>query len=76
MEEKIRIIMSTILDIPLEKIDQEISMESCDEWDSLQHMNLLFAIEEEFRLELDDDEVLHMKDYRSIVNVLEDRNIL
>ncbi len=76
MEDRIRVIMSTIFDIALGKIDSEISMESCDEWDSLQHMNLLFAIEEEFGLELDDDEVLHMKDYTSIVNVLADRNIL
>ena len=68
--------MSTILDIPLEDIDHEISMESCDEWDSLQHMSLLVAIEEEFGLELNDDEVLQMKDYTSIISVLEDRNIL
>tara|TARA_B100000780_G_C21114079_1_gene450522 strand:- start:1469 stop:1672 length:204 start_codon:yes stop_codon:yes gene_type:complete len=66
--------MSSIFDIPIEEINEQTSVENCVQWDSFQHMSLLVAIEEEFGLTLNDDEVLGMKDFTSIIDILESYN--
>ena len=75
MKDKLRNIMSYVFDVPIETINTDTSTENCEEWDSLSHMNLLFAIEEEFDLTLTDDEVLEMKDFSSIIGLLESKKI-
>ena len=74
MNERLQNIMATVFDIKVEEINEQTSVENCEQWDSLQHMSLLVAIEEEFSICLDDDEVLRMKDFTSIIDVLETHN--
>lgn len=74
MNERLQNIMATVFDIKVEEINEQTSVENCEQWDSFQHMSLLVAIEEEFSICLDDDEVLRMKDFTSIIDVLEIHN--
>ncbi|MDB4856690.1 acyl carrier protein [Gammaproteobacteria bacterium] len=71
MNERLQNIMANVFGIKLEEINDQTSVENCEYWDSFQHMSLIVAIEEEFNITLDDDEVLRMKDFISIINVLE-----
>jgi acyl carrier protein len=71
MNNRLKNIMSNLFDIPVDDINDNISPENCDQWDSLQHMNLIFAIEEEFCVSLTDDDVLKIKDFISIIDILE-----
>ena len=73
MKDKLRNIMSYVFDVPIETINTETSTENCEDWDSLRHMSLLFAIEEEFELTFTDDEVLVMKDFTAIISLLESK---
>ena len=66
--------MSNLFDIPVDDINDNISTENCEEWDSLQHLNLIFAIEEEFGVSLTDDDVLKITDFKSIIDILENFN--
>lgn len=74
MNNSLKNIMSNLFDIPVDDINENISPENCDQWDSLQHMNLIFAIEEEFGVSLTDDDVLKIKDFKSIIDILENFN--
>ena len=65
------IFFTTILNVQAEEINEMTSVDNCEEWDSFQHMSLLVAIEEEFDLSLNDEEVLRMKDFTSIIDILE-----
>lgn len=71
MNNRLKNIMSNLFDIPVDDINDNISHENCDQWDSLQHMNLILAIEEEFCVSLNDDDVLKIKDFISIIDILE-----
>ncbi|MCG8406005.1 MAG: acyl carrier protein [Phycisphaerales bacterium] len=51
--QKFRSIVSTILQIPEHEITDDLSSETIDTWDSLNHINLIGAIEQEFGLTLD-----------------------
>ena len=74
MNNSLKNIMSNLFDIPVDEINDNISPENCEQWDSLQHMNLIFAIEEEFGVSLTDNDVLKIRDFISIIDILENYN--
>ena len=74
MNNSLKNIMSNLFDIPVDDINDNISTDNCEQWDSLQHLNLIFAIEEEFGVSLTDDDVLKIKDFKSIIDILENFN--
>ena len=48
VEVRIRDVMSAVFEISADQIDDYSSMDSSESWDSLRHMNLVIALEEEF----------------------------
>jgi acyl carrier protein len=70
MEERVRTIMSQVFGVPAESITSASSKESLSKWDSLGHMNLCAAIEEEFGVEFDADQVLGMDTYDNVVHTV------
>lgn len=49
--------LSSLLNVPPDQLNRESSRDSIQEWDSLKHMHLIMALEEEFGIEFDDREV-------------------
>ena len=74
MKNSLKNIMSNLFDIPVDDINDNISTENCEQWDSLQNLNLIIAVEEEFGVSLTDDDVLKIKDFKSIIGILENFN--
>lgn len=58
--EKLVRVFASQLKIDPSEVTRETSMDSLDKWDSLRHMRLILAIEEEFSIEFSDDEVADM----------------
>ncbi|MBF0193016.1 MAG: acyl carrier protein [Magnetococcales bacterium] len=73
MEDKIRALMSDILDMDAQAIDESTSMESLATWGSLAHLNICFAVEQEFCIRLEVHEMEAMISYSSIVDTLKAR---
>ena len=59
-------VMSTILHVEAGAIGDEASMETIPQWDSLKHMEMIVALEQEFGIELDDREVVEIVSLRLI----------
>ena len=57
IEERIKNVMSAVFEIPVEQIQDDSSPDTIDSWDSLKHMNLVAALEEEFNVEFSDGEI-------------------
>ena len=66
IEERIKNVMATVFEVQIEQINDESSPDTVESWDSLKHMNLVVALEEEFKTEFTDDEILEMMNYRLI----------
>ena len=60
METKVRRIMADILGLDTAKIGDHTSMDNTVSWDSLAHISLMTAIEQEFEIALDIDEIESM----------------
>lgn len=71
-EDKLRAVMATILDVPVASIGPDSSMDTIAKWDSLQHMNLILAIEEEFGVSIPDDDAANVTSYALISIVLKE----
>jgi acyl carrier protein len=68
--QQIKEVLSAVIDVPLEKIVDDASMDDLEEWDSLAQMNLVIALEEEFDITIPDEEVGTMLSLSLILSVL------
>ena len=71
-EEALRRTMATILRVPVDSIDERTSMDTVEGWDSLKHMNLVLALEDEFKISIPDEDAANITSYPLIKLVLDD----
>lgn len=67
MEEKIQKIMANLFDVSIEEITDESSPSNIKKWDSLNHIKLVVALEEEFNVKFSNLEVLDMQTYKLVL---------
>ena len=72
MEKKIKQIMSQVFNIDAQEITEDSTQDTIGNWDSLRHMSLVMALEDEFGLELDENQIIEMMSFKLIINVLND----
>jgi acyl carrier protein len=70
MEDKIKEIMAIVLEIQINDIDENSSQDNLESWDSLKHMQLIVALEEEFDVDFDDINLIEMQSFKLIKNTL------
>ena len=70
LEDRIKNIMSAVFEIPEEQIKDNSSPDTIESWDSLKHMNLIIALEEEFEVEFNDNEIFEMMNYTLIKSII------
>jgi acyl carrier protein len=65
-KERILNVMAITFETSLEKLNENSSVDNIENWDSLKHMNLVIALEEEFEISIPDDEVGNIISYKLI----------
>lgn len=73
METRIKQVMSDVLDVDINDINEDTSPETLEAWDSLKQMNLIVALEEEFNLEFTDEEIEDLLNFKLIKLTIEER---
>jgi acyl carrier protein len=69
--EQVRSVASDIFGIPADGITAESSPETVENWDSMQHLNLVLAIEEKFGVQLDPEDIEKMKNIGAVAALVE-----
>ena len=69
-DKKIKSIMANVLKVNLKDIDDNISPNSIVEWDSLKHINLIIALEDEFNIKLEEHEIESMVSFPIISSTI------
>lgn len=69
-QDRIKKVMSNVFNIDVDTINNESSPDNIENWDSLKHMNLIVALEEEFNLEFSDDEVIEIMNYKLVIEAV------
>jgi acyl carrier protein len=70
MEDRIKKVMSSVLSVPESAINEKTSPDTVGTWDSLKHMNLVVALEEEFGIQFDDQEMGELLNYQLIRSII------
>jgi acyl carrier protein len=66
MENRIKKVMSDVFNINLNLINNDSSPDNIENWDSLNHMNLIVALEEDFNIEFDDKDIENLLNFQLI----------
>lgn len=66
MGEKLKQIVSDILSIPVSQIDGELSPETNGHWDSINHLNIITAVEAEFGISFSMADIQGIHNYASL----------
>jgi len=70
MEQKLKELMSAVFAVSLESVTQNTSPKNLEKWDSLSQLNLIIALEESFDIALTEDNILEIKDFKSVLEIL------
>jgi acyl carrier protein len=71
--EQVQAIASDIFGVPAGKITADSSPETIENWDSMQHLNLVLAIEEKFGVQLAPEDIEQMKTIGAAATLVEKR---
>lgn len=74
-ENKLKEVMARVFNVAVESITVNSSPDTVESWDSLRHMNLVLALEQEFNVELSDDQVVEIMNYQLIKIVLGEHGV-
>lgn len=69
---KLKEVISNVLGVSIDEINDNSSPDSIDKWDSLSHLNLVMAIEAEFDVELTPEDSMDMLSVKLIRMILSD----
>ena len=66
IKERILQVMATVFETEVAALNENISSDTIEAWDSLKHLTLILALEEEFAISIPDEEVGELVNYKLI----------
>ena len=70
MKERVLAIVSQVMGVPVEQLSEQSSPDTVQSWDSLNHMNLVLALEEEFGVQFTDDQIVNLLSVGAMLTAL------
>ena len=74
-EDKLKQVLADIFDIDVATINDMTSVDTVEEWDSLKHLNLVLALEQEFNITLSVEQTVEILNYPLIKAVLGEHGV-
>ncbi|MDI6100494.1 acyl carrier protein [Actinoplanes sp. NEAU-A12] len=68
--QRLREAFRSALDLPADEPVDELRYQDNEKWDSLAHMSLVAAVEDEFSVMIDTDDVINMSSFAEAVRIL------
>ena len=63
-------IFKTALNINADKFTENLKYNEIEEWDSIGHMTLVAALEEEFKISLETDDIIDFSSFKKGIEIL------
>ena len=68
-------IFKTALNVGDDKVNENLKYNEIDEWDSIGHMTLMAALEEEYKISLKTDDIVDFSSFKKGIEILKKYNI-
>lgn len=72
MSDTIKLVMSQVFQVEPAEITADSSPESIERWDSLKHMQLIMALEDELGVQFPDEAIPELLSYSAIEKMVQD----
>jgi len=69
LERDVRALVATVLKLPVTP-DAPVARNACAAWDSLKHVEIVFALEDRFNVQFDEDEFPRMDSTNAIADMV------
>jgi len=69
-ENTIKNIFCEVLGISVTDVTDTLAYNSCEQWDSLKHLQMVAMLEETFKIEIDMDDIIAMENYARVKEIL------
>ena len=73
--EKYSEIFKTALNVDANKVNKNLKYNEIDEWDSIAHMTLMAALEEEYKISLETDDIVDFSSFKKGIEILKKYDI-
>ena len=60
-------VVASVMKVPLESVSEGSSMDTLESWDSLNHMNLILAVEENMGIQFTYEDIVSITDVSSLI---------
>jgi acyl carrier protein len=70
LSSRVNAILAAVLLLPIDLIDENSSAKSIPQWDSLNHMKIILALEEEFDIRIEDEQIGELLSVSEILSVI------
>ena len=68
-------IFKTALNINDDKMSENLKYNEIEEWDSIGHMTLIAALEEEYKISLETDDIIEFSSFKKGMSILKKYNV-
>jgi acyl carrier protein len=75
-KQKVRIlqILSNVFEVDITALNEDSSIDNIENWDSIRHLNLILALEEEFKITIPDEEVGDLVNFKLIELIINEQS--
>ena len=72
---KLKQVLADVFKIDIQTINDETSVDNVEKWDSLNHLNLVLALEEAFDISFTEEQTIEILNYPLIKMVLQEHGV-
>lgn len=72
---RLKQIIANVFEVNIDDVNETSSQDTLDNWDSIHQLNLVFALEEAFNIQLTDEDAVQLLGFELIKIVLEEKGI-
>lgn len=73
IEARVRGVIADVFGLDPQEVGPGTSIETVEAWDSLQHLTVVLALEEEFEIQLDDEQTVAAVSFPAMTQVVRER---
>lgn len=71
MEQRVLELMKSVFQTDV--VDETCSQQNCEQWDSMNHLNLIVELEMEFGVSFEPEEIAVMQSYEDVVRIVKNK---
>ena len=71
--DELKKVLCEVFRLKEDEYNEALTMDDIEKWDSLTHMDLITSIEEKFDIQLTMDEIMKMKNFKTINSIVSEK---